>query len=280
MTRQVKTIRFDLISDIHLDFWVENTSNHLKQDKKLNAFIIDILPEDPSNTLVIAGDLGHYNIQNIKLLEKLRKHYKNIVLVPGNHDYYLISKSLKNKYKYNSLNRLNEMKLMTNQITSVYFLDGDRVELDDIIFGGCGMWYDFEYGLQVLNNDKDQIYNNWKLKSNDSVLIEGFPRLATDMFLEEKSKLQKAIINADVIVTHVSPDWSSIAHNNKDDITNSYYYFNGQEFFNNINGRMWCSGHIHKRFDYLNYGCRFINASLGYPDENGNTPKKIITVTQ
>lgn len=265
---------------MHLDFWVENSSNHLKQDTKLESFIMNILPEVPSNTLVIAGDLGHYNSQNYKLLEKLKKHYKYIVIVPGNHDYYLISKSIKAKYKYNSLNRLHEMKLMTAQLTGVFFLDGDHVELDGIIFGGCGMWYDFEYGLQVLNADWDHIFKNWKSKSNDSVLIEGSPRLVKDMFQQEKSKLQKALIKADVIVTHVSPDWSAIAADNENEIWNSYYYFDGQEFFKNINERIWCSGHVHKRFDYKKYGCRFLNASLGYPDENKKSPKKIMSVIQ
>ncbi|MGN7358531.1 metallophosphoesterase family protein [Paenibacillus sp. SAF-054] len=274
----MKTIRFDLISDIHLDFWVENSSNHLKQDKKLDRFITDILPSELSNTLVIAGDLGHYNIQNHKFLVKLKKLYKYIVLVPGNHDYYLITKSLKNKYKNNSIKRSIEMKLMAEELTGVYFLDGVQIELDNVIYGGCGMWYDFEYGLQVLNMDWNQIYDNWKSTSNDSLLIEGKPRLVKDMFQEEKSKLLKVLTSTDVIVTHVSPDWSAIANNYKGDLSNSYYYFDGKEFFNDINGRIWCSGHIHRRMDYMNYGCRFINAALGYPDENMNLPKKIMTV--
>ncbi len=56
-------IYFDLISDIHLDFWVDYSSNHIKLNKNQDNFVRLILPEAPSSTLVIAGDIGHYNKQ-------------------------------------------------------------------------------------------------------------------------------------------------------------------------------------------------------------------------
>ncbi|MNP56646.1 hypothetical protein D3C76_1513890 [compost metagenome] len=37
--------------------------------------------------------MGHYNKQNYRFLEKLKEYYSYIILVTGNHDYYLISKS-------------------------------------------------------------------------------------------------------------------------------------------------------------------------------------------
>ncbi|MFC5472318.1 metallophosphoesterase [Cohnella suwonensis] len=273
-------IRFDLISDIHLDFWVENSSNHLKQDKRLDTFLNTIMPEIPSKTLVIAGDLGHYNKQNYRLLEKLNKFYKHILLVPGNHDYYLISKSIKNKYKRNSINRFLEMKLMAEQLSGIHFLDGDQIEVDGIVFGGCGMWYDFEYGLQQLNETWDRVFDNWQSISNDSVLIEGLPRRVEAMFMEEKVKLKKILNSTDVLVTHISPDWSKVPKDKATELFNSYYYFDGKDLFPDIRGRTWCFGHVHRRIEYINHGCRFINASLGYPDENKNLPQKILNVTQ
>lgn len=272
-------IQFDLISDIHLDFWVENSSNHQKHDRKLEDFIKCILPERTNNTLVVAGDLGHYNKQNLKLLEKLKRHYKHILLVPGNHDYYLVSKSIKNKYKRNSINRYFEMKSMAEQLEGVFFLDGNQVVLDGIVFGGCGMWYDFEYGLKKLNSDWDRIYNNWKLISNDAVLIEGLPRRTEAMFKEEKAKLQNILDKSDVVITHIAPDWSSVPADKEMELFNSFYYFDGSEYFQILNGRIWCFGHLHRRMDYQNKGCRFINGSLGYPDESSNVPKRILNVT-
>lgn len=264
---------------MHLDFWVDYSSNHLKLNKRLDLFIKDILPELPTRILVIAGDLGHYNKQNYKFLEKLKQYYPYILLVPGNHDYYLISKSIKNKYKRNSIHRFFEMMSMAEQLPGLHFLDGNQVEIEGIVFGGCGMWYDFEYGIQKLNADWNGIFNHWKANSNDSVLIEGLPRRIKVMFDEEKAKLNKVLGTSDVIVTHIAPDWSVIPEDTVNDLSNSYYYFYGSEIIPNHAGEIWCYGHVHRRMDYRKEGCRFINASLGYPDENNHVPKRIINVT-
>ncbi|WP_366289896.1 hypothetical protein [Paenibacillus sp. AN1007] len=204
-------IQFDLISDIHLDFWVEYSSNLRKHNQKVDKFIDLILPNEPSEVLVIAGDLGHYNKQNLIFLEKLK-------------------------------------------------------------------WYDFQYGINQLDLDMDKIYDHWKSISNDSVLIEGLPRLVETMYAEELTKLKNVLHRSDVIVTHISPDWSKVPLSDINDISNSFYYFNGRELLSKLNKKVWCSGHVHRREDYIIEGCRLVNASLGYPDENGNIPKKIMKV--
>lgn len=276
---EVKSIiQFDLISDIHLDFWVEYSNNHIKHNQTVDKFVGVILPREPSEVLVIAGDLGHYNKQNFIFLERLKEHYRHILLVAGNHDYYLVTKSIKNKYRYNSMRRLEEMKIIGQQIPGVLFLDGDTIEIDGINFGGTGMWYDFQYGIDQLNLDMDKIYDSWKSISNDSVLIEGLPRLVESMYREELTKLKNVLYRSDVVVTHISPDWSKIPLSHINDISNSFYYFNGKELLSNLNKKVWCFGHVHRREDYINEGCRLINASLGYPDENNNIPKKIMKV--
>ncbi|MFX3635533.1 MAG: metallophosphoesterase [Candidatus Pristimantibacillus sp.] len=271
-------MQFDLISDIHLDFWVEYSRNHLKVNKRLDEFIRNIVPEKPSRTLVIAGDLGHYNKQNYMLLNKLKAHYKYILIVAGNHDYYLITKSIRNKYRYNSVDRLNEMKQMVNSLPDVVYLDGNVVQIDGIAFGGAGMWYDFEYGAQKLHKSKDEIYEHWQSYSNDSVLIAGTPRLTESMFQSEADKLSRIVEASDVIVTHISPDWAAIPEDRLNHLANSYYYFDGASYFPQIKDKIWCYGHVHRREDYINHQCRFINASLGYPDENESLPKKIMMV--
>jgi metallophosphoesterase superfamily enzyme len=98
---------FDLTSDIHIDFWVDATNNAQKQKKNFRTLINKLLPSNPSDTLVIAGDLGHYNHQNKLFLITLREFYKNIILVHGNHDLYMISASIRKSFLYNSFNRLD-----------------------------------------------------------------------------------------------------------------------------------------------------------------------------
>jgi predicted phosphodiesterase len=273
---------FDLISDIHLDFWVTPGWNIFKEKKSFDAFIRDLLPERPSATLVIAGDIGHINKQNIELLKALKSHYKYILLVAGNHDYYLQTQTIRYKYAYNSVNRLKEMKKLMKALPNVLYLDGDVVTIDGIHFGGCGMWYDFQYGIQVLNSNYPRIYEHWRSLSNDARFTRGITRETRDMFYEEKRKLIRILPHADVIITHFSPDWSQAPAGRRLNLSTSFYYFDGAPFFPLISKKIWCFGHIHKRMDYVNHGCRFINASLGYPKENGGRPKRIeqVHITQ
>ncbi|WP_179212510.1 metallophosphoesterase [Brevibacillus brevis] len=82
---------FDLISDVHLDFWVKVENPLHKMVPQIKNFMKGILPDVHHKTLVTAGDLGHYNWQNKILIEELKQIYEHILIVAGNHDYYLAS---------------------------------------------------------------------------------------------------------------------------------------------------------------------------------------------
>jgi predicted phosphodiesterase len=270
---------FDLISDIHLDFWVTPTWNKFKEKKNLDEFVRQIVPERPSPVLAIAGDIGHFNKQNYRLLKALKMHYKYILLVAGNHDYYLQSKSIRYKYAYNSINRLSEMKKLIKDLPNVVYLDGDVVAIDGVHYGGCGMWYDFQYGIQVLNSNYPKIYEHWRAVSSDALCTRGKPRETKDMFYEEKRKLARILPHSDVIITHFSPDWSVAPVDRKLSVSTSFYYFDGTPYFPLISKKIWCFGHMHRRIDYTKHGCRFINAALGYPKENDGQPKRAVQVS-
>lgn len=123
---------FDLISDIHLDFWVKVDSNLRKMEKKIDVFVDSLIPSSPSNVLVIAGDLGHYNNQNVIMLRSLMRCYESIVMVRGNHDLYLVSGKQSKKYKWLSENRWREMKDFANQLPGLFVLEGDTIALEGI----------------------------------------------------------------------------------------------------------------------------------------------------
>tara|TARA_B100001063_G_C16244804_1_gene302464 strand:- start:21 stop:227 length:207 start_codon:yes stop_codon:yes gene_type:complete len=63
--------------------------------------------------LIIAGDLGHDNEQNIKMLKILKEYYNHIICVLGNHDYYLMGKTNKKLFK-NSFERVENMRELIN----------------------------------------------------------------------------------------------------------------------------------------------------------------------
>lgn len=69
-------MKVDVTSDLHVDFWIDVKKPATKQKKLITEWIAKLLPETPSDVIVIAGDIGHYNWQNKILFDVLRKTYK------------------------------------------------------------------------------------------------------------------------------------------------------------------------------------------------------------
>lgn len=269
---------FDVISDIHLDFWVKMDTDPRKTVKKMKEFIEKILPDEKlSNTLLIAGDLGHYNLQNATFLKEMREHYKNILLVFGNHDYYMISKKMIDKFKDDSLNRTKDMLEMAGKIEGVQYLNGNIVELDGIKFGGTGMWFDFSFGIQKHHCPISRQEYLYKEYMNDHYHMRGLPRQSLNMFWNEQNKLNGVIEGSDVIMTHYGPDWSKVPSDYMDNPTTSFYFFDGKPYFDKIKGKTWLFGHTHRHYDYMKHGCWFINNAFGYPKEFTKS-RKIVNI--
>lgn len=274
-------MKFDVISDIHIDFWIKLKShNPTKMKKLIDSFVLEILPEEPSDLLIIAGDLGHYNWQNELLLRSLKEHYLFILMVAGNHDFYLDSPSQKVKYEQNSTLRWNEMKGLCEEIDGVHVLEGDTFVHNGVTYGGTGMWYDFSYSMQKQGYSYLDMESEWHQNANDSAMIFGERRNVMDTFYQELTRLESVIDKCDVIITHVSPDASMMAERFKIDSFAGCFYFDGERFFNQIQNKIWIFGHVHDRYSYEKYGCWFINASLGYKSDNRDrlTPKKIVSI--
>jgi len=266
---------FDFISDLHLDFWLQH-KGPTKQDnqRETDLFVDSLLPDEISKVLVIAGDMGHRNEQNYKVLRSFKRYYDTILVVAGNHDYYLVNS--KQRYKHQtSMNRWSHMKSLALDLAGVHYLEGDIATVDGIRFGGTGMWYDFSFGIQVLGKSMIDMQRTWASQMNDYTHMIGLPRRTFDMFREEKKKLDRVISDCDVIITHVSPDWTSVPVEYQMDALSGCYYFDGSQYFESIQGKIWCSGHTHHKHSYIKNGCWFINNALGYPKEDKRPKGKI-----
>jgi len=89
----------DVLSDLHLDFYFKPqlTTN---ANANIVSFFRPILTDNDTreigDVLIIAGDIGHYNEQNIEVLKTIQKEfYKHVICVLGNHDYYLVNSEAK-----------------------------------------------------------------------------------------------------------------------------------------------------------------------------------------
>lgn len=134
-------MKIDILSDVHFDNYFYNK---YKSDDVIKFYsqIIDF--NNCGDVLVIAGDLGHDNEQNIKILKILKEYYKSIICVLGNHDYYLMGKTNQKLFS-NSFERVENMRSLINSKDGMYCLNGNIIEIDGVKFGGADSWYDDGY---------------------------------------------------------------------------------------------------------------------------------------
>jgi hypothetical protein len=258
---------FDLISDLHLDFYVREYWKWHKEfvassaAEIIKAFVEAITPDCPSPVLVIAGDLGHKNSHSQLLLTFLAEKYAYVLYTFGNHDLYLFPDEKEHVFYKRSLDRWLELREIASEIPGVVALDGNKVIIDGVTFGGTGLWYDFMYGLK-LGYTWGKLDYYWLSNFNDSKYITECPKVE-----EEKQKLNAIFDACDVVITHVSPDDSRVNPLYKLDPITAFYYFDGFDFLSRATGKIWCFGHVHYRQTYMKQGCLLVNNALGYPGE-------------
>ena len=263
-------MKIDILSDLHFDnyFYCKYTKDDVI---KFYSQIIDF--NNCGDVLVIAGDLGHNNHQNIKILKILKEFYKNIVCVLGNHDYYLVDKESISLFK-KSLERVSNMRELINKQENIYCLDGDIIEIDGIKFGGCNGWYNEGY-LQV--NYPDEFFPKystnimWQNSTPDYINIleiENFD----DFYEMEKPKIEKVYKDCDVMITHINPSVKDENMNSKykNNLSNTFFCFDGEEYLKNGNMKYWIFGHNHDVIEYKEHNVTCICNPVGYHNESGN----------
>ena len=265
----------DILSDLHLDFYF---NSELKTDEDAVKSIFDPIflnnsTKEPSKVLIIAGDIGHYNSQNIEVLKIFQKlYYKYIVCVLGNHDYYLLNESIKEEYKNNSFNRAKELKELINSEENIYCLDGDIVDIEGIKFGGAMSWYSDDYIKTYFPNDSvNQINTNWKQDNSDSKYIFN-PSIKNfdDILKLELPKIEAVYKKCDIMITHINPSFKH-SHINKaytNDKNNTFFTSNMHKYIYNGNMKYWVFGHTHDEIEYIIDNVKCICNPMGYPNES------------
>ena len=263
-------MKIDILSDLHFDNYFYN--KYTKDDViKFYSQIIDF--NNCGDVLVIAGDLGHNNHQNIKILKILKEFYKNIVCVLGNHDYYLMGKENKSLFK-NSLERVSNMRELINKEDNIYCLNGDIIEINGVKFGGCDGWYNDGFlRVNYPKADFPRKSNNamWQNCTPDSKFVVGIENF-DDIFEIEKPKIEKVYKECDVMITHINPSAKKEYLNAKyqNNQSSTFFCFDGEDYLKNGSMKYWIFGHNHDVIEYKEHNVKCICNPLGYFNESGN----------
>jgi metallophosphoesterase superfamily enzyme len=262
----------DILSDLHVDFYFKFKKPEPKAVESLYSHIIlDNQKRDVGDVLIVAGDIGHYNSQNINVLKLIKEifGYKHIICVLGNHDYYLIDRPSKSKYFLKSVYRAERMREIINSSEGMYCLDGEVVEIDGIKFGGCDGWYDGEYTKRYFGNKTDEYLDKlWGATMNDAYNIYSFNW--QEYAKLEKQKIEKIYKNVDVMITHINPsiqkEHTSVSFREED--TTGFFTFDGSKYLEGGSMKYWVFGHTHTEISYECSGVKCICNPMGYPGEN------------
>lgn len=269
---------FDVISDLHFDY--DFLIKEKITEEKVKSKYDEVFQNRKSDILLIAGDIGHYNDQNISILKIFLKiYYKKIVFVFGNHDRWLLSNNVKKRYK-TSKRRLNDMKNKCYKIPNLYLLDGDVIELSGVKIGGAGMWYDGSFfkfeGLIDSNLNADfEINGLWHQYNNDPKKIT-CPNDLRLLYAQERKKLLGIYKESDIIMTHMIPTFKDFAfpEGHGDLRARGFLSFDGEEIIKETTASCWIYGHAHGYVEYEYEDIHFIANAMG-----GNQNKVLSVIT-
>lgn len=264
----------DILSDLHLDFYFpQQKAVDINGVKSIfDPIFFDNKKRDCGDVLVIAGDLGHFNSQNIKILKIFQKeYYKNIVCVLGNHDYYLVNSIAQDDYDLDSFNRVKEMRKLINEQKNMYCLDGNTIEIDGIKFGGCDSSYSNAYLRTYFPLADNYKANNemWKNCINDYRFMYNVNNY-DDIYKLELPKIEAVYKECDVMITHVNPSFlhKHMAQAYINQQSNIFFSFNGHQFIYEGTMKYWIFGHTHDALEYELDKVQCICNPMGYPSES------------
>lgn len=291
-----------ILGDTHFDFWLLTNF----KEKHFHLQFRKLLESAEADVLLLPGDIGHYNAQNLQCLQYMRQYFDQIVVTFGNHDYYLITNSVREKYRYANPNRpseerVSEMKKMIEDAEGINYVDGNILDIGGIKIGGATGWYDGSLLMDGGKKSYAEVNSLWRWQMNDANLIHptGTSGVTFDrLFQEQKCNLDAVYQQCDIMMTHVSPlsEWkqfiemynfqSSLAAFDQSYAQNHealkdyrvFYCFDGKEYLENGSMKHWVFGHTHRNFSrtYERQDGKSIQIhcnSIGYPDR-GKIPKE------
>mgnify|MGYP001431574520 CR=1 FL=1 len=268
------------IGDLHIDFYcTQRNPQHRDYYPQFQRYISNVLRPVPADILLVAGDIGHYNQQNIDLLIALKEHYPTIIVTYGNHEMYILSTSDLNKYNYSSKARVDEFKAMCTA-NDIHCLDGDTVSVAGLTISGLPMWYNLPTPADM---------HKWFYYLNDSrYIVEGYtiPAYAyskkaepfdTQAFYHEQLAKLQALPHSDILLTHVSPVIRPTHIQGHHADFTDYDIFYETDNLEHIKANYCVFGHSHDIGTFTLGSTTFLTNSIGYPNES--LPSSITTFT-
>lgn len=262
-----KSLKVDIISDLHLDMYT-----FLLGNGSVRLFVDRYFPRN-GDLLILAGDITHKNSELPELFRLLTEKYKQILVVPGNHDFYLIDEFLSPDEEYSEDRYQNLLKACSDTDGKVVLLNCDYYEYKGFTFFGMVGWYDGQYGIKHFELNAHSVNRYYKEVMNDSRKIRFRDDDNSDMFnrsARERNKMSNIKLRkADVFISHAIPSIDKRAVNPlyRDEVSTAFYTFDGSDYLDKISPEVVVHGHTHRPSVTNIDGIKYIVNPFGYPYE-------------
>ena len=255
-------MKIQYMSDLHME--LTDNSRYIKH----HEFLVT------GDVLVLAGDI-FYLRNDVAPLDKFWKwasaNYRQVLIVPGNHDYYghydVMTKGMQWSWKFKE---------------NVGYYQNQVVRIDNVDFILSTLWshippmdeYSVSHGL---NDFYQTLYNGHRLTVDDYNRMHQF---CLDFI---KRSVAESTAEKIVVVTHHLPTRQVVAPQHQDSLINSAFATELGDFIANSRIDVWIYGHSHTNIDATIGKTKIVSNQLGYVfhDEhlsNGFDARKYIEI--
>ena len=231
------------MSDLHLEF----TRN--------KEYLEDIQKEVTGEVLVLAGDimyLGDTRSHNSRFLRWASKNYRQVLMIPGNHEYYQYSDITGNGDSW-------EKPIMSN----VGFYYNKVVHIDDTDFILTTLW------SRISEIDEKAIWNG--LNDFRQILYDGNILRPKECNQEHENCLRfireavgRSTAKHIVVVTHHAPSLQTVAPEHQTSALRTAFATDLDAFIESSRIDYWVYGHSHTNIDCHVGSTKILCNQMGY----------------
>lgn len=237
-----------IVSDLHIEYKNDEIPDPLS------------LIKPKADILILAGDIGSlYKIEQLKgFLTRLCVYFKNVLYIPGNHEFYMVPND---KYLPLSMTQLTyRLYLLEKEIPNLYILNQSSVIINNICIAGCTLWSKPEINIPKfivrINGMTTSLYEQ---------------KYQSDLrYINKMIKYCKVNNLKLVVATHHCPTYDVLKNSYKENDRFVSLYVSKLDYLltaNNID--TWIAGHTHKNFDFVTKdGTRIVSNQKGKPRDN------------
>jgi len=272
-------MKIQFFSDIHLEFYTNKV--------EINNIVSKI--EKCADICVIAGDIGYpFHFSYAFFLESISKIFKHVIIIHGNHEYYQLTESQKDKTMKDIKEKTREICI---NLSNVHFLDNSYIDIIDedednngtiYRFIGSVLW-SYIYMPQYLVNDKYNI-EEYTVENNNKWFKTNVDYLETILReTEEQNKNQNENKNIIcVVITHHLPSFHLIHEKYKHDYKYNQCFASSSDRLIKSPVKAWIFGHTHMKINKKINDVMCVANPIGYPGENDDSEinfNETITIT-